>query len=57
MKMKIQHTNTAERRSGSWKERAASRKESRRSTWTDFYTYRAVPALFAAQECFKQEQR
>lgn len=55
--MKIQHTNTAERRSGSWKERTASRKESRRSTWTDFYTYRAVPALFAAQECFKQEQR
>jgi hypothetical protein len=48
---------------GNMDRRNAERTENRgrehtgRTGWMGFYTHNAVPAMFAAQECFKQEQR
>lgn len=55
--MKINQNNHTARRNAEQAAMRIGRKDSVRSSWTEFYTHQAVPAIFAAQECFKQEQR
>ena len=54
--MKMNYKGNMDRRNAERTENRG-RERTRRSGWMDFYTHNAVPAMFAAQECFKQEQR
>ena len=54
--MKMNHKGNMDRRNEVRTENRG-RERTRRSGWMGFYTHNAVPAMFAAQECFKQEQR
>ena len=56
MKMKMNHKGNMDRRNAERTENRG-RERTRRSGWMGFYTHNAVPAMFAAQEYFKQEQR
>lgn len=54
--MKMNHKGNMDRRNEARTENRG-RERTRRSGWMGFYTHNAVPAMFAAQEYFKQEQR
>ena len=49
--------NKIQARRGEVRQEDARKSGMRRGSWTEFYTHSAVPALFSAQDCFKQEQR
>ncbi len=49
--------NKVQARRGEIRQESVREAGLRRGSWTEFYTHSAVPALFNAQDCFKQEQR